>query len=123
MNSTPAHILSIDDEQVIIDLVKDYLSLFGYRVSGANTPREALQIAQEDPPQLVITDLQLPDTDGMELISSLREILPEVPVILLTGVWFDAKTVEENLSHHVSAYVAKTAPLQQLAGEVKRLLK
>lgn len=123
MNPEPAHILSIDDEQVIIDLVKDYLEIYGYRVTGANTPREARQIAQDDPPQLVITDLQLPDTDGMELIDSIREILPDVPIILLTGVWFDAKTVEENLSHHVSAYVAKTAPLQQLAAEVKRLLK
>lgn len=122
MNSPTAHILSIDDEQVILDLVKDYLSISGYRITGVNSAREALQVVRSDPPQLIITDLQLPDSDGMELIASLRESLPDIPIILLTGVWFDAKTVEETLSQHVSAYVAKTAPLKQLAAEVKRLL-
>ena len=120
-DSTP-HILSIDDEQVIIDLVKDYLNMMGYRVTGVNTPRAAMQVVENDPPNLIITDLQLPHSDGMELVSKLKKTLPDVPVILLTGVWFDEKTLEKTLSQHVSAYVAKTAPLQQLAAEVKKLL-
>lgn len=123
MTDTKLHILSIDDEQVIVDLVKDYLSMSGYRVTGVNTPREALQVIETDPPDLIITDLQLPDSDGMVLIEKMKKSSPDVPIILLTGVWFDEQTIEATLSRHVSAYVAKTAPLQQLAETVKGLLK
>lgn len=117
------HILCIDDEQVILDLVKDYLGILGYRVTGASTPSEASQVVREDPPNLIITDLQLPDSDGLKVVGELRKVLPDVPVILLTGVWFDQKTIEKNLGRQISAYVSKTAPLEQLAAEVKRQLK
>jgi len=123
MTDAKPHILSIDDEPVIIDLVKDYLSIMGYRVTGVTTRREALAVVEQDPPNLIITDLQLPDADGLELIKRLKQALPEIPVILLTGVWFDEQTIEDNLSPQVSAYVAKTAPLQELAAAVENLLK
>lgn len=122
MSHPTPHILFVDDEQVIIDLVKEYLELHDYRITGVKTPHAALQVIRDDPPDLIIADLQLPDSDGLKLVAKFKKILPDVPVILLTGVWFDAETVDETLSGHISAYVSKTAPLQQLAAEVKRLL-
>jgi DNA-binding response OmpR family regulator len=116
------HILAVDDEAPILDLLKEYLASNGYRVSTATTALEARRIAESDPPDLLISDLQLEETDGLHLIEQLRNVLPGKPVILLTGVLFESQVVEENLKWKVSAYVSKTAPLQVLMQEIRRLI-
>lgn len=123
MSNTPLHILAIDDEAPILDLLRDYLQAHGYRVSTASSAPEAHRVVDSDPPGLIVSDLQLEDTDGLQLIEQLRGQLPTVPVILLTGVLFDSQVVEENLKWKISAYVSKTAPLQTLLQEIKRLAR
>ncbi len=118
----PKHLLAIDDEQPILELLRDYLSAQGYRVSIATTALEARHVAECDPPDLIISELQLEETDGLHLIEQLRILVPNRPVILLTGVLFDTNVVEENLKWKISAYVSKTAPLQVLVQEIRRLL-
>jgi len=121
MNNASLHILAIDDEAPILDLLRQYLTGHGYRVSTAANAVEARLVVDTDPPQLILSDLQLEETDGLKLIEQLRVQLPNVPVILLTGVLFDAQVVEENLKWKISAYVSKTAPLQTLLAEIRRL--
>lgn len=121
-SAAPKHLLAIDDEAPILDLLREYLSSQGYRVSTAGTGIEARRIVETDPPDLIISDLQLEETDGLHLIEQLRVHVPDRPVILLTGVLFDAQVVEENLKWKVSAYISKTAPLQQLLQEIRRLI-
>lgn len=116
------HILAIDDEASILDLLTEYLKTHGYRVTTASNAVEAKRVVETQAPDLIISDLQLEDTDGLHLIEELRVLLPNVPVILLTGVLFDSPVIEDNLKWKVSSYVSKTAPLQTLLGEVRRLL-
>ena len=120
--SAAKHNLAIDDELPILDLLKEYLSSQGYRVSTASTAVEARRIVEADAPDIIISDLQLEETDGLHLIAQLRTLVPNKPVILLTGVLFDAQSVEENLKWKVSAYISKTAPLQLLLQEIRRLI-
>ena len=122
MSSAPLHILAIDDEAPILDLLQQYLTAQGYRVTTAATATAARQVVASDPPALILSDLQLEETDGLQLVEQLRAQLPNVPVILLTGVLFDTQVVEENLKWKISAYVSKTAPLDQLLMEVHRTL-
>jgi DNA-binding response OmpR family regulator len=122
MSHVPPHILAIDDEAPILDLLLQYLTAQGYRVSTATNAVAARQVVDSDPPQLIVSDLQLEEGDGLQLVEQLRAQLPNVPVILLTGVLFDNQVVEENLKWKISAYVSKTAPLQTLVAEIKRLL-
>src|SRR4051794_20696183 len=117
MSKAPSHILAIDDEAPILELLRDYLQAHGYRLSTASTAAEARHVVATDTPKLILSDLQLHETDGLHLIEELRATLPNVPVILLTGVLFDNQAVEENLKWKVSAYVSKTAPLQTLLQE------
>lgn len=120
---TPAkHLIAIDDEAPILELLKEYLCAQGYRVSTATTAAEARRIVESDPPDLIISDLQLEETDGLHLVEQLRMHVPACPAILLTGVLFDAQVVEDNLKRKVSAYVSKTAPLQVLLHEIRRLI-
>lgn len=116
------HILTIDDEEVILGLLREFLEEQGYQISRATTPREARAAVAAQTPDLIITDLQLANSDGLELVVSLRENLPDVPAILLTGVWFDEQTIDEKLSHKISAYHNKTASLADLLKKVRRLL-
>jgi DNA-binding response OmpR family regulator len=118
--SSRKHILAIDDELPILELLQEYLKAQGYRVSTAMNAHEAKRIVEAEAPDLIISDLQLEDTDGLHLIEQLRVVLPKTPVILLTGVLFDPHVIEENLKWKISSYVSKTAPLQSLVDEIRR---
>jgi DNA-binding NtrC family response regulator len=116
------HILLVDDEDTIRDLLGQYLTRCGYRVTGASTAKEAEKIVAMDPPQLIISDLQLEESDGLAMIDRLKTILPDTPVILLTGVHFDPEVVERTLSKKVAGYLQKTTPLTQILAEIRRVL-
>ena len=117
------HILSIDDEVDIRELLKEILTIKGYRVSTAGSAQEARRIVQADPPNLIITDFQMADTDGFALVEDLNKIVPGVPVLLLTGVVFDPEVVSENVLKKVVGYIDKTASLDTILTEVKRLVE
>jgi DNA-binding NtrC family response regulator len=116
------HILIIDDEEPIRKLLNEVLTRQCYRVSEAGSGARAKEIVQADPPDLIITDLQMEDTDGLALVEQIKQVLPRVPVILLTGVLFDPEVVRDTLSSKVSCYLQKTTPLKQVIGEIRKLL-
>ena len=116
------HILIIDDEAVIRDLLAQFLTASGYRVTPAASAAEALRAIKQDPPQLIISDLQLEDADGLDMIEQLNQALPETPVILLTGVLFDADVVRDILSKKVACYLEKTSSLAKILETVRGLL-
>ena len=117
-----SHILIVDDEAPIRDIMKEMLGQAGYRVSEAATPTAAAEIVRRDLPALVITDLQLEDSDGLAMIAQLKELMPATPVILLTGVLFDDEVVRTTLSKVVTAYLPKTTPLAKILAEVQRTI-
>ncbi len=118
------HILLVDDEAVICELLGQFLTSSGYRISTANNAVQALQIVRADPPQLIITDLQLEDSDGLAMVDQMKAALPNpnTPVILLTGVFFDPTVFRDTLSKKVSGYVHKTAALSEILREVQRFV-
>ena len=77
----PKHILIVDDEAEIRDLLGTFLTGQGYRVTGLATALEALRLAPSDPPDLLISDLQLEESDGLAMIDELKAKLPALPVI------------------------------------------
>src|ERR1700690_738677 len=116
------HILVVDDEAPIRDLLGSFLSRKGYRVTTVSSAIEAEDAVGKDVPDLVITDLQLENSDGLEMIDRLKAVLPETPMMLLTGVLFDPRVVRETLKKKVSCYVEKTAPLSRILEEVQGLV-
>jgi CheY-like chemotaxis protein len=115
-------ILVIDDESQIRDLLAQFLGGCGYAVTTASSAAEALTCVQRQPPDLILSDLQLEDADGLEMIGQLKTLLPDTPVILLTGVLFDADIVRDVLNKKVASYLAKTSPLARILEEVRHLL-
>lgn len=115
-------ILIIDDEPQIRELLMRAFQSRGYAVTGVATGREACQSASEHPPDLIISDLQLNESDGLEVIDDLKRLLPEVPVMLVTGVLFDSEVVQALVGGKIAAYVEKTSPLKKVVEEARRLL-
>ena len=87
----------------------------------AATPAEAFAAIEREAPHLVISDLQLEESDGLAMLEKIRVRLPGVPLILLTGVLFDQQVVASTLSQKVDCYIEKTAPLSRVLAEIKRL--
>src|SRR5215831_21030455 len=84
--TTPAaKILVVDDNAQIVDIVGTYLRQEGYGVLGARTSDEGLKLAILSRPELVLLDIALPGTDGIELLKRIRSINPTSRVIMVTG--------------------------------------
>jgi CheY-like chemotaxis protein len=116
------HILTIDDEAQILELLREALTAAGYRVTGVSSAEEALQVVRADPPDLILTDLQLEETDGFDVIDQLKAVAPKIPIILLTAMLFDPEVIRGPVGKKIAAYVEKTASLERILGEVKRNL-
>jgi len=116
------HILIIDDEAPVREVLGRALARQTYHVAEAGNADEARAAVQKQRPDLIITDLQMEDTDGLELVRELKQLVPGVPVLLLTGVIFDSEVVEKTIRHRVEGYLEKTVPLQRILEEVRRLL-
>jgi DNA-binding NtrC family response regulator len=81
-----AHVLVVDDEPMILDAVAATLQLDGFsRVTCLASPHEALAHAQASPVDLVLSDLWMPELDGIDLLARIAELHPLAPRILLTG--------------------------------------
>ena len=78
-------ILAIDDDEATLGLLEDLLSLSGFRVFTAGEGQQGIERFSEERPDLVITDIQMPGMDGLELLQRVRSVDDLVPVILVTG--------------------------------------
>lgn len=117
----PTQILVVEDESLVRDLLRSKFLEEGYSVLEAPDGRVALRLLRENPVDLVITDILMPETDGIELLVAIRETWPKVPVIV-----FSAPTNQLYLqvARRLGAdeVVEKPLNLERLAGQVKRLL-
>src|ERR1043166_4067824 len=114
--SDSAHILIVDDQNEICDVVQEYLSGEGYRVSTANDGPGMRRVMTKGPVDLVILDLMLPGEDGLTLARSLREE-SNVGIIILTG---RGETVDRIIGLEMGAddYLPKPFHLRELLARV-----
>ena len=85
MESKLKRILVVDDEQSIRDILSKMLSIIGFEVVVAGTGDEGLGLFQDEPFDLVITDLEMPGMDGWTLTSRIKGDSPDTPVLIITG--------------------------------------
>ncbi|HUW18645.1 MAG TPA: sigma-54 dependent transcriptional regulator [Sedimentisphaerales bacterium] len=85
MTTQQKHILVIDDDRIILDSLCEFLALEGFQTAGAETVKEALAQLRKQEYSLVITDVNLPDRNGLDLLDILRTDYPQTVVIVITG--------------------------------------
>jgi len=79
------HILVIDDEPAIRTLLRNYLQEEGYAICLAQDGRHALRLCVDYQADLIITDVFMPDQDGLEVIMTMRQRRPGLPIIAMSG--------------------------------------
>ncbi len=121
-NTTPHHILVVDDDPGILRLLTMRLRSWGCRVSTAATAEEALARIAIDPPQLLLSDVRLPGKDGAELFEEIRKTRPMLPVILMTAHGTIPDAVEA-MSRGVFGYLTKPFDSQALHEKIEQALK
>ena len=82
---TEKNILIIDNDRIILDSLCEFLSLEGFQTSGTETLKSAVTKLQQQSYSLVITEVNLPDGDGFELLDIVRKDYPQTVVIVITG--------------------------------------
>lgn len=121
-NANPKAVLIVDDNPIIRRLVIDrFLNDGFYSYAEASNGREAIDIAHECRPKLIIMDVSMPVMDGIEAAPLLKELLPETPIILFTQFAeylksFDLRPIV------VSAVISKDITLDVLVAEAHQLL-
>ena len=123
MNGTPeAHLLVVDDEPNIVELLSATLRYEGFEVSVAMTGNEAVQVAERVKPDLIVLDVMLPDLDGFSVVRRLRGAGREVPVLFLT-----AKDAGEDkvagLTVGGDDYVTKPFSLDEVIARIRAVLR
>lgn len=79
------HVLVVDDEAALADIIGAYLEASGYRITVANDGWEALALDERDPADAVITDFAMPGMNGRDLVADLRRRRPDLPAIMVSG--------------------------------------
>jgi len=118
---TGKRILVVDDDVKTVELVKLYLNRDGYRILTAYDGIEALRLAREKHPDLIVLDLMLPGIDGFQICRTLRDE-SDVPIIMLT-----ARTTDQDklagLDLGADDYVTKPFSPRELAARIRAVLR
>jgi two-component system, OmpR family, response regulator MprA len=117
-----AHILVVDDDPRITDLLRRILAYEGYSVAIAASGSEALDRSLERPPELVVLDIMLPGLDGLEVAQRLRTAGDNVPILMLTARDTVADRVK-GFETGADDYLVKPFAPEELVARVKALLR
>jgi two-component system response regulator FlrC len=119
----PWRILLAEDDTLLANTVDDFLSDEGFLVSLATDGQQALCRAKEQPFDVLLTDLRMPHLDGTELIRLLREIRPDLPVVIMSGnAPVDLRTRLTRQGEGPTAMVSKPMRLQELLQALQLVL-
>ncbi len=114
-----SHILVIDDEEVIRNLLTDVLTDAGYKVMAVANAEEALEKVKEAPFEVVITDLMMPGMGGIEVLRKVKKVDSDISVIVMTG-YATVETAVEAMREGAYDYLSKpfnTAEIEIVVGK------
>ena len=119
--SAPLSLLIVDDEVATRNLCRDVAADAGLQVYVAQTTEEALEILDQYPVDIVVTDLQVPQIGGLELLKRIRANNPEIAVMVLTQYGTIATAIEATRLG-ATDYVTKPFHLEELRAKLDRLI-
>lgn len=118
----PARVLVVDDEQVIREILTDFLLMEGYQVLSAGDGHEALAVLADQRVNMVISDLKMPGMGGLALLAEIRERHPDVVTLIMTG-YGTVETAIEAMKRGAFDYVLKPFKVDEVVHTVRRGLE
>lgn len=119
---TSARIFVVDDEKQICALLKRLLEREGHDVTAFDRPEDALAAVERERPDLLVTDLMMPVMSGLELIERVRERLPDIAALVITG-YASIENVVDALRGGVNDFVTKPFSVAEIRSVTARLLE
>jgi putative nucleotidyltransferase with HDIG domain len=121
MGQDVSRILVVDDDPSVRNVLSALLTAEGYAVTLAGSAVEALALAESSEPHLVISDMKMPERDGLWLLDQMRQERPEVAVVMLTG-YGDTEAAVECLRRGATDYLLKPPKVTDLVRAIERAL-
>ncbi|MDO3403271.1 MULTISPECIES: response regulator transcription factor [Actinomycetes] len=118
----PIQVLVVDDEPVLAELVSMALRYEGWDIATAGDGAAAIALARDNPPDVVVLDVMLPDMSGLDVLRSLRERQPGLPLLLLTA----KDSVEDRIAGLTAGgddYVTKPFSIEEVVLRLRALLR
>jgi adenylate cyclase len=120
----PPRILIADDQPMNVDILQTRLAVHGYEILTAADGEEALEVARAQLPDLILLDIMMPKTDGLEVCRLLKgdAMLPFMPIIMVTAK-ADTKDIVAGLEMGADEYLTKPVDQAALVARVKSMLR
>lgn len=117
-------ILVVDDEQGVLESTQFMLQQLGYQVTSCSSANEALTCFSSDPERfdLVLSDMTMPRTSGVELLRRIQELRPDIPVVLMTG-FAGLLNAAELKRYGINEFIIKPLSAQELGATLRRCLQ
>lgn len=122
INSNNRHILVVDDEPLVRRSLGELLTLEGYSVTSANNGKEALDLLKNYTADIIITDLKMPEMDGIQLLKQIKALYPDTPVILITS-YGSIENAVEAMKEGAYDYITKPIVDSEIKIVIERLIK
>jgi DNA-binding NtrC family response regulator len=113
-------ILLVDDDETLRRIMGRALAERGHWLRAAASAAEALRLMEEQRPDLVLSDVEMPGMDGIQLLIAIQERFPGTPVVLMTACG-DADRTAAAFQHGVSGYLQKPIQVKALLAGIRRL--
>lgn len=120
-DSNGRHILVVDDEPLVARSLSELLTLSGYAVSTAGSGKDALELLKDYTADIVISDIKMPEMDGIELLKKVKNAYPNTPVILITG-YGSIESAVEAMKYGAYDYVTKPIADSEIRIVIERLI-
>jgi CheY-like chemotaxis protein len=114
----PAKILVVDDEEIVLFLARDALEGAGYEIKVAGGGLQALEMIEKEYFDFILTDIRMPECDGLELARKAREINSSIGVIFMTG-YANLNTAKDAIKEGAFDYIMKPFELNEIRQAVK----
>lgn len=112
----------VDDEQLILQIISDIFSNEGYEVITALNCDRAINLLKDDVFHVVLTDIRMPEKNGINLLDSIRTFNPDIPVIIMTG-YASLETAIEAVKHGAFDYLSKPLDFNKLKSIIKHAIE
>ena len=121
LKKIPKHMLVVDDEKSMRDLLTEYLNEYGYEVTCAVNGQDALQIYKKGHFDIILSDLFMEPMDGLELLNKIKEINPDAIFIMITG-YPSIKSSIEVIKKGAKDYITKPFNIDEIKVKIERAL-
>jgi DNA-binding response OmpR family regulator len=115
-------LLIIDDDAHLRESLAEVLELDGFECHQAGAAKEGIAAAQKLEPEVVIMDIQLPDSSGFQICQELRKRSKTVILIMMTGRFLSSEEKKQGFELGADEYITKPFDLAELSARIKQLL-